>query len=136
MNNEQESNVPALPKSIFDRAIALGVTQIDLDFRGGSDEGYLDVCVYTEATDGSNAGAPECVAKLYKLEKDIENWAWDVFDYSGAGDGNDYGDSISYDLVNKEVSTSGWYMAHTDCESEFVGGALEIDETTETKEQA
>jgi hypothetical protein len=44
-----------------------------------------------------------------KLTNDIENWAWDVYSYSGDGEGSDYGDDIVYDLVNKTVSTSEWF---------------------------
>jgi hypothetical protein len=57
------------------------------------------------------------------LLKEVENWAWDVYSYSGAGEGNDYGDNITYDLVENTVETEEWYMERTcgDCsEGELV----------------
>jgi hypothetical protein len=41
----------------------------------------------------------------------VEDWAWEVYSYSGAGDGSDYGDDITYDLVKNKVSTSEWYTS-------------------------
>ena len=156
--------VEPLPKGLFDRAKALGVTSIELSFSGGSDEGYLHVSFSTEDAvsyernelnpDGKfscfSADKREGIAKhwdeqgdadkakhlrdldlLDALESDIDDWAWDVYEYGGAGDGSDYGDDIEYDLVNMQVTTSGWHMVHSDCASEFEGGGLEVAEESE-----
>lgn len=149
-----------LPKKLFDRAKALGVTSIELQFSGGSDEGHLYISLGTSAEAkvyGTNELNPdETYAGIYgnrrqelaeywdgqgdadkatylrnlnlldDLEGDIDEWAWEVYEYGGAGDGNDYGDNIEYDLETMEVTTSGWHMVAHDCDSEFAGGDLEV----------
>ena len=85
-----------LPKEIYEKAVAVGVTKIVLRFSGGNDEGYLNVDLYPEWH--SN------------LAQEIESWAWESYEYSGAGDGSDYGDDVTYDLVNKKVMSQEWYM--------------------------
>jgi hypothetical protein len=97
-----------LPKKIFDRAKELGVKKFTLNFSGGSDEGYLDI---SYDTDDSHAYNEE-------LNEEILEWAWSVYDYSGAGDGNSYGDDIVYDLVAGKLTTSEWVMKRQDGEEE------------------
>jgi hypothetical protein len=59
----------------------------------------------------------------------VEDWAWDVYEYSGAGDGTEYGDDIIYNISAKKVSGSPWYMART--EGDEVNAELEVAETNE-----
>ena len=96
--------IEPLPKKLYDRAVAAGITEIQLSFSGGSDEGYLSVTL--------NSGQKHDSA----FEEDIENWAWDVYYYSGAGDGNDYGDEITYNLVTMTATHSEWHMERQDGE--------------------
>lgn len=96
-------NIEPLPAKIFNKAKKLGITEIHLNFSGGSDEGYLNV-------DTKGVYDPEFV-------REIEDWAWSAYGYGGAGDGSDYGDDIVYDLVKKTATASDWYMARTDGES-------------------
>ena len=98
-------NAEPLPKRLFDKAKGLGVTEIHLEFSGGSDQGYLSV---------GCEGSSNC----HDLEQEIEEWAWDAYDYSGAGDGSDYGDDITYDLVEMTISTSEWCMVRQDGDRE------------------
>ena len=86
-----------LKKSIYNKAKELGIDAIILRFSGGNDEGYLDV--ETEPKWDQD------------LASEIEEWAWEVYDYSGAGEGNDYGDDIVYDLKTGKVTTSEWFTA-------------------------
>ena len=109
-------NIEPLSKKIYDKAVSLGITQIELKFSGGSDEGYLNVYVNDERGFSSNT----------EFEQEIEGWAWQAYGYSGAGDGNDYGDDVVYDLVEKTATASSWSMQRTDGDSE--GAALEIAE--------
>lgn len=51
------------------------------------------------------------------LENEIENWAWEVYQYSGAGDGDDYGDDITYDLKEGTATSSNWYTSRYDGQS-------------------
>lgn len=88
-----------LSKALYDRAVKDGVMRIELRFKGGDDQGYLNV-ILTRTEDSQS--------KDHKLEGDIEEWAWEVYDYSGAGDGSDYGDDIVYDLINNKVTTQEW----------------------------
>ena len=109
--------IEPLNKDIYNKALALGIEEIVLSFSGGSDEGYLNVGVEPWNNDKS----AECNA----LSAEIENWAWDVYSYSGAGDGSDYGDDITYDLVNKKVTASEWYTARTEGDTDE--GSLEFE---------
>ena len=95
-----------LDKGLYERAVAAGITSITLSFSGGSDEGYLNVVL-----DKDNEITSE-------LAEDIETWVWDNCNYSGAGDGNAYGDDVTYDLVNKKVTETGWYVSRTEEDSE------------------
>ena len=111
--------IQKLPKKLYDRAIALGVTEIHLNFSGGNDEGYLNVSIFYKNDS--------------QLERDIEDWAWQAYSYSGAGDGNEYGDTIVYDLKNNTVRSNEWYMQRTDHDNGEL--KLEIDETEEKESQ-
>lgn len=86
--------IAPLKKEIYDKAVKLGVESITLHFSGGSDEGYLNVAVQPW-----NA----------ELADEVEEWAWEKYSYSGAGDGSDYGDDVTYDIVNKRASVQEWY---------------------------
>lgn len=108
--------IEPLSKKIYDKAVGLGISQIELKFSGGSDSGYLSVYVNTQEGFESNA----------ELEQEIEEWAWQAYGYSGAGDGNDYGDDIVYDLLKKTATASSWSMQRTEGDSE--DAALEIAE--------
>jgi hypothetical protein len=104
-----------LSKAIYNKAKELGIEKIFLKFSGGSDEGnlYVELSPYDKDNDGS-------------FSSEIENWAWEVYSYSGAGDGSDYGDDITYDLAEGEVSTSEWF--HIVKEEATGTTKLEIDE--------
>jgi hypothetical protein len=96
-----------LKKAIYAKAKELGVTKITLSFSGGSDEGHLDVSF---DFDEDRIGGQLYPDNLYKT---VEDWVWDVYEYSGAGDGSDYGDYIVYDLERGKVSTQEWTMQQT-----------------------
>jgi len=93
--------IAPLKKEIYNKAISLGVTKITLRFSGGNDEGCLDV---------------EVQPWNLELANEVQAWAWDVYDYNGAGDGSDYGDDITYDLVNKKATAQEWYTARQEGE--------------------
>ena len=91
-------NVEPLKKELYNKAKELGMKRIVLHFSGGSDEGFLDI----EFIGGDDL-AEERI--LYGL---TEDWVWEVYEYSGAGDGSSYGDNIVYDLENGRVTTQEW----------------------------
>ena len=101
--------VMPLSKAIYERATAMGIETIELAFRGGSDEGYLDVGVSPHEADFET---------LSSFKADIEEWTWTVYDYNGAGDGSEYGDEVKYDLKNRKAETSEWYMCRQDGDTE------------------
>lgn len=107
-----------LSKKIYDRAKEYGVNKIDLHFSGGSDEGYLNVELYPYKN-----SAPS------NFDREIEDWVWEVYEYSGAGDGSDYGDVISYDLDTGKVTTSEWYTQRVEGNSDEM--TLEIGDNKE-----
>jgi hypothetical protein len=86
-----------LSKKIYNKAKKLGVEQIVLEFSGGSDEGYLHIGLTPEPNNG--------------FAQEIEDWAWEAYSYSGAGDGSNYGDNITYDLKEGKVHSQEWYSA-------------------------
>jgi hypothetical protein len=88
--------IQPLSKEIYQTAKELGVTRIILHFSGGSDEGFLNV-----ELDGEEAADD--------FYKQVENWAWSVYEYGGAGEGIEYGDNIEYDLVAGEVTHTEWH---------------------------
>ena len=112
--------IEPLPKEIFKKATELNVEQIVLHFSGGNDEGYLNVEINPEWNQ--------------ELSNQVEEWAWDAYGYSGAGDGSDYGDDITYDLVNKKATSQEWYMRRE--EGYLEEGAFELDEGEESSEDS
>lgn len=111
-------NAEPLNKEIYNKALKLGITKITLNFSGGSDEGCLSVDL-----------TPWQGEPLSDFANEIENWAWEIYSYSGAGDGSDYGDDIVYDLVNKKVTTSEWFTERRYDEGEE--GSLTVAEDEE-----
>ena len=105
-------NIEPLPKKIYDKAIALGITQIELHFSGGSDEGYLYVNLTGEYDED--------------FEQRVADWANSAYSYNGAGDGNDYGDDVLYSIVSKTATISSWHMERTESAPE--NGDFEIAE--------
>ena len=86
-----------LNKEIYNKAKELGVEKIILQFSGGSDEGNLNIDLEPDWNQD--------------FANQVEDWAWEVYSYSGAGEGNDYGDNIEYDLKAGKVSTSERYTS-------------------------
>ena len=87
----------AIPSELVNKLRAAGVESFTLSFSGGSDEGYLDI-----------DGIPG------ELEKEVEDWAWRAYQYSGAGGGEDYGDDVTYNLKDGTVECVEWYMERQD----------------------
>ena len=104
--------IEPLSKKIYDKAIALGISQIELQFSGGNDEGYLNVSLGGEYNED--------------FQQEVIDWGYTAYSYSGAGDGNDYGDDVLYDLLKKTATVSSWSMQRTEGDSE--DAALEIAE--------
>ena len=89
-----------LPKSLYEEAKKLGVTKIGLEFSGGSDEGCLEVYVEPGLYDDDEP-----------FLNQIEDWAREAYSYGGAGDGNAYGDDVTYDIEEGRASHSDWYTS-------------------------
>jgi hypothetical protein len=95
-----------LNKEIYEKALALDIIEIHLNFFGGYDEGHLSIFCTKEFKDDNGDVKRTCDNTL---DSEIEEWAWSVYCYSGAGDGSDYGDDIVYNLKEKTVTTQEWY---------------------------
>jgi hypothetical protein len=104
-----------LPKKLYDEAKELGISSITLEFRGGNDEGNLYVFLVAPKTDDL-VKIVKRKQRVSKLETDVETWAFDAYQYSGAGDGNDYGDDVTYNLETMKASVSSWHMTRVDLE--------------------
>lgn len=119
-----DQGVIDLPREIYAAAFDLDVTAIHLHFSGGNDEGNLNVDVDTKEKDFLTAyqaeykahaeGAAEAEKKrqlaLFACITKIEDWANEAYNYNGAGDGNDYGDDITYDLARNKIVSTEWCM--------------------------
>ena len=105
-------SIQPLPARIVAKAKQLKIEIITLNFSGGSDEGCLNVDV-----DSSQ----DTVASQEFL-REIEEWAWSAYSYSGAGEGSDYGDDITYNLKEGTASVSDWWTDR--CEGKTVSMPL------------
>lgn len=108
-----------LSKEIYKQALKHKISKIILEFSGGNDEGYLNIDFEVNEKGATHSKTLE---KIYDsgFEQKVDDWAWSVYSYNGAGDGYDYGDSIIYDLENKTVSTSEWYTSRKETERDEV----------------
>lgn len=99
-----------ISKSIYKKAKSLGIKTITLQFEGGSDEGALEVWFDDHETVNP------------KFEKQVYDWAWDVYQYDGDSGGlcGDFSDEITYDLKrNLTCSTYQRQAVRWDEEIEF-----------------
>ena len=90
-----------LPRKIFDELKRQSIAELELQFSGGSDVGYLTVQFKDESGQIMDGDFDE-------FKEQVENWAWEVYDYSGAGCGSDFGDNIAYNVENNTVKTASW----------------------------
>jgi len=99
-----------LPKAIYDEAKELTIKKIYLSFSGGHDEGFLDI----------NFDFPPQTNEPFKrveaFHDKVKTWAYEAFQYSGAGDGSEYGDDFVYDLVEGTFSAKEWWYARKEGE--------------------
>lgn len=134
-----DMTVQPLPKHLLDKAIALGIQLIELGFSGGSDEGSLYVTLSVKPEPGKHRVLEVIPDSWHAFEGEVEDWGWSVYEYGGAGDGNDYGDDIVYDLVENKVTTTDWYMERTegeDTETELEIGPEESSDDDEDNDEA
>jgi hypothetical protein len=103
-----------IPKELFQKLKEAGAETLVVKLEGGNDEAIIDVDVlpYT-----AHSGA---------IARDVEDWVWNSFCFSGAGDGNPFGENYTYDLKKGTVHSESWYTevvpGDKDEESFTVGG--------------
>ena len=120
MSNESENvsslfgRVAPLPREIYRRCIEEHVTSIRLRFSGGSDEGYREVEL--NGPDGRYFQWNTKDEKIVELVQLIDSWCDEKYRFSGAGDGNSYGENITYDIVNGTVTSQEWWTQQMDGE--------------------
>jgi len=90
--------IKPLPMALYKELTALKVVTLKLERSGGSDEGYLESTLTDEDEEYVNAES---------LDFNIESW-W-MSDYSGAGDGSDYGDNVTYNLDKGTATGHDWF---------------------------
>lgn len=90
-----------LPRELYKKALQKKIQKIVLEFEGGDDEGCLHINFWDQQGEW-----------VYdeRLAKKIEKWAWDAYDYSGAGDGSRYGDKVVYNLEKMTVTVDEWWQ--------------------------
>lgn len=105
-----------LPRKLVEKAKAEGVVKINVCWSGGGDEGSCNVNLEADMTAGAPSGIRPRASmskEWQQLEQEFEEWAETAFDYSGAGDGNAYGDDLVYDLEKNTVQCSHWSQRGT-----------------------
>lgn len=102
--------VEPLPRPLYDQLRNAGVIQLELAFKGGNDEGFLDVSFVFDKGQDADSGVES------SLSTAVEKWAWDVYSFSGCGDGTDYGDTITYNFETGKVITQAWEMERVESE--------------------
>lgn len=120
-------SIQPLPARIVAKAKQLKIEIITLNFSGGSDEGCLNVDV--DSSQDTVAPRRAWTSAPQDFLREIENWAWEAYIYSGAGDGTAYGDDITYDLKAGKASCQDWWTDR--CEGSTVSMPLEVDDATE-----
>lgn len=122
MSSESENvsslfgRVAPLPREIYRRCIEENITSIGLRFSGGSDEGYREV--EFNGPDGRHFQWKRYKdEKIVELMQLIDSWCNENYRFSGAGDGNSYGENITYDIVNGTVTSQEWWTQHMDGEA-------------------
>lgn len=124
-----------LPKKLYDKAKELGISSIELAFRGGNDQGNLYVQLVESKTDDL-VKIVRRKQQISTLETDIEIWAFDAYEYSGAGDGNEYGDDVTYNLETMKASVSSWMMERVDLDPDpEVSIEIETENENENEEE-
>lgn len=101
-------DIKPFPKSLFDKATLLKIERVELEFSGGNDEGNLQVTAYKMVVSKATE------QQVNEFEADVNSWADIEYDYSGAGDGSDYGDNITYNFKKQIVISSDWSMVRQD----------------------
>ncbi len=99
-----------LSTKIYKKALALGVSKISLMFSGGNDEGNLYVGIRGDDSNPKKTLTEKESDAVNSFAVEIEDWAYNAYEYNGAGDGTDYGDNFLYDLKKKTVTTNSWTM--------------------------
>ena len=104
--NSSEITPPPLPLKFMTRALTLGISGIQLNWSGGSDEGHLYIDLRNEDRKPIYGSTDEGITNF---RTEIEEWVYDTMSYNGAGDGRSYGDIIRYNLKEGTVSTETWW---------------------------
>jgi len=112
-------SIQPLPARIVAKAKQLKIEIITLNFSGGSDEGCLNV----DVDSSQDTVAPS------DFLREIEDWAWEAYSYSGTGDGSDYGDDITYNLKDGTASCQDWWMQRSEGQTQSM--PLEVDNAAE-----
>ena len=145
---------PPLPKHLYDKIKEAGLAIVGIHWQGGSDEGYVHITSqandqaeikktdawkeYMEMSWDEREKLDDChPVKVWqrnvgKIEAELEEWAWNTFHYSGAGDGTDYGDDYFYNVVQDTVEHSEWFMERQDQDPTEMKLTLETEDTSAT----
>ena len=102
-----DNYIAPLTKTLRDACVDAGVKYFILRFEGGDDQGFLNVELCYKDEFGNlvyEVGGGDSST----LTQSIEDWAYDAYNYSGAGDGSPYGDNYTYNLVDNTVKHDSW----------------------------
>jgi hypothetical protein len=107
-------NQNGINKNLYNLLKKHKVKGVMLKFSGGHDEGFLDMFLeYRREGDDKIYNTAHCYDNPTIIE-DIKNIVYDAamygFQYSGAGDGTDYGDDYYFDLDTGVIRHEEWYM--------------------------
>jgi hypothetical protein len=87
------------------------IERVEISFSANGDEAYVDIGLYTD--DGRLWGMVH--HKNVDLRRVLLEWVADAYEYSGDGEG--YGDVVTYDFLNNTVTHVYWYDEREEGES-------------------
>jgi len=100
-------------RNLRERALALGLHTITLNFSGGNDEGFLEVSLLQKNGEPLSSQYPGDPAGC--LAAEIQDWAWDHYPFHGTGIGVPYGDILQYNLTEDTIEYDSWYETPHPC---------------------
>lgn len=110
----KDGEIPPIPKELFDLCVEECISEVNICFEGGSDEGYVEVTAWKEGEERSWYMAEQErndveKAAIRVIENKIEDWVGSCIEYNGAGEGSPYGHELTIDITNGKATLDEWW---------------------------
>ena len=107
-----EGVIQPLSKALYEELKKNKIVKFQIKFDGGNDEGQVEIILYKTYKNHNGSFRDKPVSDTY-LENQVDVWVWKAYEYSGAGDGNAYGNIYTYNLVENIAFHESWYTVST-----------------------